>query len=203
VDLGGGTFAVARGGEKLLESLRSASSARGLDVIRTIEGFPMLRLPVAPLTKEAFAPFGEVVEADGALVKAINQGFATRCDGLAGVDVGAEGGVVNISLFVAQPRPLPIRVEIMERHPLGTQLFYSLQDRPWLVLVCADPKDASTYRAFAATGRQGVNYARNCWHHPLLVLDPDSRFFIVDRGGAGHNLDEVWLDAGEQLELAP
>ena len=58
-------------------------------------------------------------------------------------------------------------------------------------------------RAFAARGRQGVNYARNCWHHPLLVLDPDSRFIIVDRGGAGHNLDEVWLDAGEQLELAP
>jgi ureidoglycolate lyase len=170
---------------------------------RLNQGFPMLRLPVAPLTKEAFAPFGEVVEADGALVKAINQGFATRCDGLAGVDVGAEGGVVNISLFVAQPRPLPIRVEIMERHPLGTQLFYPLQDRAWLVLVCTDPKDASTYRAFAASGRQGVNYARNCWHHPLLVLDPDSRFFIVDRGGAGHNLDEVWLDAGEQLELAP
>ena len=115
----------------------------------------MLRLPIAPLTKEAFAPFGEVVEADGALVKAINQGFATRCDGLAGVDVSAEGGVVNISLFVAQPRPLPIRVEIMERHPLGTQLFYPLQDRPWLVLVCADPKDASTYRAFVASGRQG------------------------------------------------
>ena len=103
---------------------------------------------------------------------------------------------------VGRPNPL-IRVEIMERHPLGTQLFYPLQDRAWLVLVCTDPKDASTYRAFAASGRQGVNYARNCWHHPLLVLDPDSRFIIVDRGGAGHNLDEVWLDAGEQLELAP
>jgi len=187
----------------MLQRDRSASPARSPAMIRTSEGFPMLRLPIAPLTKEAFAPFGEVVEADGALVKAINQGFATRCDGLAGVDVGAEGGVVNISLFVAQPRPLPIRVEIMERHPLGTQLFYPLQDRPWLVLVCADPKDASTYRAFTASGLQGVNYARNCWHHPLLVLDPESRFFIVDRGGAGHNLDEVWLDAGEQLELAP
>jgi ureidoglycolate lyase len=171
-------------------------------VIRTSEGFPMLRLAISPLTKAAFAPFGEVVEADGALVKAINQGFATRCDGLAGVDVGAEGGAVNISLFVAQPRPLPIHVEIMERHPLGTQLFYPLQGRPWLVLVCTDPAEASTYRAFSASGRQGVSYARNVWHHPLLVLDPDSRFFIVDRGGAGHNLDEVWLDADQQFDLA-
>jgi len=163
----------------------------------------MSKLLIAPLTKEGFAPFGEVVEAEGALVKGINQGFATRCDGLAGVDVGSEDGLVNISLFVAEPRPAPILIEIMERHPLGTQLFYPLRDRPWLVLVCTDPRDASTYRAFAATGRQGVSYARNVWHHPLLVLDPASRFFIVDRGGPGNNLEEAWLAAGEQLTLAP
>ena len=163
----------------------------------------MASIPVAPLTKEAFAPFGEVVEAEGALVKQINQGFATRCDGLSGVDVSSESGVVNISLFEAAPRSQPIRVEIMERHPLGTQLFFPLQDRPWLVLVCANPRDASTYRAFAATGRQGVSYARNVWHHPLLVLDPQSRFFIVDRGGPGNNLEECWLEAHEQLTLTP
>jgi ureidoglycolate lyase len=89
----------------------------------------------------------------------------------------------------------------MERHPLGTQLFYPLQDRPWLVLVCTDPTDAATYRAFSASGRQGVSYARNTWHHPLLVLDPDSRFFIVDRKGPGANLEEVFLDKAQALAL--
>jgi ureidoglycolate lyase len=81
----------------------------------------------------------------------------------------------------------------MERHPLGSQMFYPLQDRPWLVLVAEDVQDMASYRAFTASGRQGVNYARNVWHHPLLALDPESRFLILDRKGPGNNLEEVWF----------
>jgi ureidoglycolate lyase len=152
----------------------------------------------SPLTKAAFAPFGDVVESDGAEPIEINQGFATRFDRLAGIDVTAGGAPVNISLFDARPRPQPIEIKVMERHPLGSQLFFPLQDKPWLVLVCADPRDLESYRAFIASGQQGVNYARNVWHHPLLVLGEAERFLIVDRPGSG-NLEEVWLDAPCQL----
>lgn len=162
---------------------------------------PMLR--AEPLTKAAFSPFGEVVEIGGARRIPINQGFAERVNGLASIDVSTGGGVPNISLFTARPRPVPIAIEMMERHPDGSQLFYPLQDRPWLILVCADPTDAASYRAFAASGRQGVNYARNVWHHPLLVLDIDSHFLVVDRAGPGANLEERWLDAHQRLELTP
>jgi ureidoglycolate lyase len=148
----------------------------------------------SPLAKAAFAPFGDVVESDGAEPVEINQGFATRFNRLAGIDVTAGGAPVNISLFDARPRPQPIEIKVMERHPLGSQLFFPLQDKPWLVLVCADPRDLESYRAFVASGRQGVNYARNVWHHPLLVLGEAERFLIIDRPGSG-NLEEVWLDA--------
>ena len=160
-----------------------------------------MKIRIEKLTKAAFAPFGEVVEAEGATEIPINQGYAVRRNGLGTLDIAAHGGDVNISLFVAQPRPMPIAVEVMERHPDGTQLFYPLQDRDWLVVVCDDPHKPATYRAFLATGRQGVNYARNIWHHPLLVLDPDSRFFIVDRKGPGANLEEVFLDKAQALHL--
>jgi ureidoglycolate lyase len=50
----------------------------------------------------------------------------------------------------------------------------------------------SSYRLFQATGTQGVNYARNAWHHPLLVHNA-SRFMIIDRKGAGNNLEEILL----------
>ena len=162
-----------------------------------------MTIPIEPLTKTRFAPFGDVVEAEGARAIPINQGFATRYDGLASIDVETAGGAVNISLFTAQPRPSPIDIALMERHPLGSQLFAPMQNRPWLVLVCADPTDASTYRAFRASGRQGVNYARNVWHHPLLVLDPDSCFLVVDRTGPGSNLEEVFLDESQRLTLDP
>ena len=160
-----------------------------------------MKLKVEQLTKEAFAPFGEVVEAEGAREIPINQGFAVRRNGLAKVDVAHHGGDTNVCLFVAQPRPSPIAIEVMERHPDGSQLFYPLQDRDWLVVVCADPHDLSGYRAFLASGRQGVNYARNIWHHPLLVFDADSRFIVVDRAGPGANLEEIFLDRAHKLEL--
>jgi ureidoglycolate lyase len=147
-------------------------------------------MKIAPLTKAGFAPFGDVIEIDGAQHFPINQGFAERFNDLALVDAEA----VNISIVVANPRPKPIAITLMERHPLGSQIFYPLQDRSWLVLVCGDPTDRASFRAFSATGRQGINYARNAWHHPLLVLDSESRFLVVDRKGPGANLEEVQID---------
>ncbi len=163
----------------------------------------MHTISVAPLTTAAFSPFGELVEADAGALIAINQGFAARANDLAQVDVATGGGSINVSLFVAQPRPLPIDVKLMERHPLGSQLFFPLQDKPWLVLVCADPLVPASYRAFIATGRQGVNYARNVWHHPLLVLEAGERFLVVDRKGPGNDLEEIWLDEHGRISVDP
>ncbi|MDO8352897.1 MAG: ureidoglycolate lyase [Aestuariivirga sp.] len=147
-------------------------------------------MKIEALTKAGFAPFGDVIEIGGAQHYPINQGFAERFNDLAAVDVEA----VNISIVIANPRPKPIAIMLMERHPLGSQIFYPLQDRPWLVVVCGDPKDSTSFRAFSATGRQGINYARNIWHHPLLVLDAESRFLVVDRKGPGANLEEIQIN---------
>jgi len=162
----------------------------------------MLMLPIEPLTKAAFAPFGDVIEFRDGKPKLINDGFAQRFDGLAGIDVASEGGSVNISLFSGTLRPKPILIKLMERHPLGSQLFMPLNEKPWLVLVCSDPKSPASYRAFSATGEQGVNYARNTWHHPLLVLTDPSPFLVVDRAGPGDNLEEVRLAEADWLALA-
>jgi len=154
-------------------------------------------MKIEPLTKSAFAPFGDVIETDGAKHFTINQGFATRFDDLANVDV-IDGGAVKVSLFEAHPRPAPIQIDLMERHPLGSQAFYPLQDEAWLVVVCGDPRDATSFRCFRASGRQGVNYARNTWHFPLLVFAP-SRFIVVDRKGPGNNLEEFPLSTVTEI----
>ncbi len=152
----------------------------------------MVALKPEPLTKASFAPFGDVIEIDGAQHYPINQGFAERFNDLARVDVGT--GAVNISIVTAAARQRPIALKLMERHPLGSQIFYPLQDRPWLVVVCVEPQDTKSFRAFRATGRQGINYARNTWHFPLLVLEDESRFLVVDRKGPGTNLEEMKID---------
>ena len=91
----------------------------------------MISLSIAPLTKAGFAPFGEVVESADVTPKLINEGFAQRFDDLANIDVAAEGGEVNISLFTGAARPAPLVIKLMERHPLGSQLFMPLNGAPW------------------------------------------------------------------------
>jgi len=153
-------------------------------------------LVVEPLTQAAFAPFGEVMDELGAELRMINEGTTERYHALAHVDTSGQHGRPIISLFRANRRPLPILVRMLERHPLGSQAFYPLSNRDWLVVVgLGEARPASdSLRCFRATGTQGVNYARNAWHHPVLVLAPIQDFLVVDREGPGNNLEEYWFD---------
>lgn len=154
-------------------------------------------LAIEPLTRANFAPFGDVIEMEGAQHYPINQGFAERFHDLARIDTSTHDGETIISLFRGRPRPTPIEIGFVERHPLGSQGFYPLQERDWLIVV-AEP-DLQTLRAFRASGRQGINYARNIWHYPLLVLGQESDFLIIDRKGAGNNLEEAQLPEAARL----
>ncbi|CAG9227240.1 Ureidoglycolate lyase [Paraburkholderia sabiae] len=160
----------------------------------------MKTLAIEPLTREAFAPFGDVIELDGAKQIPINLGTTIRFHDLAHVDVTDEGGRTLVNLFRGQPRMLPFEVKMMERHPLGSQAFIPLNDKPYLVVVAPRGELVeSEIRAFVTSGWQGVNYAKGVWHHPLLSLGEVSDFIVVDRGGEGLNLHE--LDLRESLWL--
>ena len=166
-------------------------------------------LTLEPLTKAAFAPFGTVIETEGAPRLPINQGTTTRFDALAAIDTAHDGGSPIISLFRGARRPNPIAIRLLERHPLGSQAFYPLVDAEWLVVVAtgnADDMvpDFTNLRCFLASGTQGVSYARGTWHHPLLVLLPRHDFLVVDRAAPhdeaqGQNLDEAWFDGPEGI----
>ena len=113
-------------------------------------------MKIEKLTRADFAAYGDVIAFEGSEHFTINNGFAERFDDLANVDV-IGGGAAKVSLFEVKPRPAPIKIDMMERHPLGSQAFYPLQNEDWLVLVCDDPRDQTTYRCFRATGQQGIN----------------------------------------------
>ncbi|CAJ7643384.1 ureidoglycolate hydrolase [Burkholderia pseudomallei] len=160
----------------------------------------MKTLSIEPLTRAAFAPFGDVIETQGAKQIPINLGTTMRFHDLAKIDVADEGGRPLVNLFRGQPRTLPFEVTMLERHPLGSQAFVPLTDRPYIVVVApAGDLDASKIRAFVTSGWQGVNYAKGVWHHPLIALGEVSDFIVVDRGGDGRNLNEqnlhesLWL----------
>lgn len=157
-------------------------------------------LVIEPLTRDAFAPFGDVIELEHAKQIPINLGTTMRYHDLAKIDVADGGGRALVNVFRGQPRALPFEVTMMERHPLGSQAFVPLTDRPYLVVVApAGELAPAAIRAFVSRGWQGVNYAKGVWHHPLIALREVSDFVVIDRGGDGANLNEqdlpqsLWL----------
>ena len=152
-------------------------------------------LRVEPLTRAAFAPFGEVIAVDSTNDRyAVNDGTATRFHDLATIDTSAEGGQPILSIFRAQPRVLPFEVRMLESHPLGSQAFVPLSPETSFVVVVAADANA-TPLAFLARNGQGINYRRGIWHHPLIALGKVGDFLVIDRGGEGHNCEEVALDS--------
>lgn len=150
-------------------------------------------LKLRPLTAQAFAPFGDVIEAAGDVDKYINQGKCARYHDRARLDFG--DGRAGISVFRSQAFSLPIRLEMVERHPDGSQAFLPLSDKPFVVVVAPD-NDGTPGQpiAFRTAPGQGVNYHRNTWHGVLTPLFAPGLFAVVDRIGSGPNLEEHWFD---------
>jgi ureidoglycolate lyase len=154
------------------------------------------------LAAASFAPFGDVVEAAAHTPHyAVNQGYAERFHDLATIDTGRQAGRTLVSIFRAQPRTLPLRLSLVERHLLGSQAFVPLSPQRFLVVVAAAGPVPRTeqLRCFVSAVGQGVNYAPGVWHHPLLALDAGGDFLVIDRGGPGApgDCEEVALDEPE------
>ena len=145
-----------------------------------------------PLTPEGFAPFGDVLEAEGSPDRIINQGLCGRFHDRARLDFG--GGRAGISVFKAEARALPYRLDLVERHPLGSQAFLPMSLDPFLVIVAEGQEPTpGRIRAFLTSPGQGVNLLRNTWHGVLTPLQAPGLFAVVDRIGEGSNLEEYWL----------
>lgn len=156
----------------------------------------MIELIPEPLTKTAFAPFGDVIELETAQQFQINQGLTTRFHDLFDIDASEQDGRAIVSIFRTNPLPLPHRVALMERHPLGSQAFLPMDHDPFLVLVAdkGDKITAANLHLFITNGYQGINLHRNTWHHFQIGLGKQRDFLVVDRAGNGINLEEISLE---------
>lgn len=157
------------------------------------------RIVIEPLTPAAFAPFGDVIDCDGAPDKIINQGLCGRFHDRARMDF--TDGRAGISLFRAERRPLPLALDMMERHPDGSQAFIPMSLDGFLVIVAPDASGAPDMpRAFQTEPGQAINFHRGTWHGVLTPLAGPGLFAVVDRIGEGPNLEEHWFDAPYTVE---
>ncbi len=155
----------------------------------------MKTVKIEPLTSAAFAPFGDVIETEGAAHYPINAGMCERYHDLARVQIAGPDSRPLISIGIGKPYSLPLELKMVERHPLGSQAFVPLSPEPFLVVVASNEGGKPGIpRAFMTNGSQGVNYKANGWHGVLTPVAGEQRFLIVDRGGDGNNLEEFFFE---------
>lgn len=160
-------------------------------------------LKAEPLTRGAFAPFGEVIDTDGAEHFPINRGTIERFHDLARVDVGEEGAALISIVECSHVAGVPLRVPLVERHLLGSQAFVPLGGAPMCVVVAPSGENVrpEDLRAFVSNGRQGVNYCRGTWHMPLVAFEKGQRFVVVDRGGPEDDCEERVFEASLEITV--
>ncbi len=149
---------------------------------------------IEPLTRDAFAPFGEVLTPRAAPDRMINAGRCERHHALATVE--RHGGEAIISIFRSDPVSLPYDCDLLERHPLGSQAFMPMGPDAWLSVVAFDEGGRpGAPRAFLVPAGVGVNLRAGVWHGVLTPLDRPADFLVVDREGTGTNLQEITIPA--------
>ncbi len=153
-----------------------------------------------PMTKENFSKFGDMIGTENIKPIEINNGYANRFDDIAKIDTSNNNGETTISIFSALKRSFPMKIDMMEKHPLGTQAFIPMKETTFLTLVAPEGNklEMDKIESFVVPKGKGVNYKTGIWHFPLISTE-DMDFLVVDRKGPGENLIVENLDQEEIL----
>ena len=141
------------------------------------------------INKSNFSTYGDLISTYDVNPMDINAGYAKRFDNLADLNTSKDGGKTIVSIFSALKRTFPMTVDIMEKHPLGSQAFIPMKETTFLCFVApaGESPEINKIESFIVPPKTGINYKPGIWHFPLISTE-DINFLVIDRKGKGENL---------------
>jgi len=141
------------------------------------------------ITRDNFAKYGDLISSNDINPIDINAGYAKRYDNLANIDTSKDDGKTIISIFSAAKRSFPMKIDMMEKHPLGSQTFMPMKETTFLCFVAPEGRfpEVNKIESFIIPPKSGINYKPGIWHFPLISTE-DTDFLVIDRKGSGENL---------------
>jgi ureidoglycolate lyase len=136
-------------------------------------GMNVIKLKVEPMTREAFAPFGVLLDTRGVVT----------------IDVG--DGMTSMTGATSEWRPFTFN--FMARHLRTMQVFSPLASSRAVIAVAPpsiEPKPRiDQIRAFITDGRLPYAYHKGTWHTAPFPVGDWASYLVVDRSGT---LDDDW-----------
>jgi len=141
------------------------------------------------ITRANFAAYGDLISSDDIKPMDINAGYAKRFDNLANINTSKDGGKTIVSIFSALKRNFPMKIDMMEKHPLGSQAFIPMNETTFLCFVAppGESPEIDKIQSFIIPPKTGINYKPGIWHFPLISTE-DTDFLVIDRKGNSENL---------------
>jgi len=141
------------------------------------------------ITRKNFSAYGDLISSDNIKPVNINAGYAKRFDNLANINTSRDEGKTIVSIFSAIKRTFPMKIDMMEKHPLGSQAFIPMKETTFIAFVAPpdDKPEISKIESFIISPGIGINYKPGIWHFPLISTE-DTNFLVIDRKGSGDNL---------------
>ena len=141
------------------------------------------------ISRSNFATFGDLISTNDIVPIDINAGYAKRFDNLADLNTAKDGGKAVVSIFSSLKRIFPMTIDMMEKHPLGSQAFIPMKETTFLCFVAppGESPEINKIQSFIIPPKNGINYKPGIWHFPLISTE-DTNFLVIDRKGEGKNL---------------
>jgi len=141
------------------------------------------------INRSNFGAYGDLISTDDMDPMDINAGYAKRFDNLANLNTSKDEGKTIVSIFSALKRTFPMTVDMMEKHPLGSQAFIPMKETTFLCFVApkGESPEINKIQSFIVPPKNGINYKPGIWHFPLISTE-DINFLVIDRMGKGENL---------------
>ena len=141
------------------------------------------------ISRSNFSSYGDLISTDDINPMNINEGYAKRFDNLANLDTSKDSGKTIVSIFSALKRTFPMKIHMMEKHPLSTQAFIPMKETTFLAFVApsGESPEIDKIQSFIIPPKTGINYKPGIWHFPLISTE-DVNFLVIDRKGRGENL---------------
>ena len=142
-----------------------------------------------PINKSNFAQYGDLISTNDVKPIDINAGYAKRFDNLANLNTSKDEGKAIVSIFSASKRTFPMTIDMMEKHPLGSQAFIPMKETTFLCFVApsGESPQIDKIQSFIVPPKTGINYRPGIWHFPLISTE-DTNFLVIARKGKGENL---------------
>ena len=148
-----------------------------------------IKIKPKKVSKKNFKKFGQIIDASKKKYFKINNGYAKRYDNLGKIDTLTKKGKTIVSIFSAKKRRFPMKVDMMEKHPLGSQAFVPMKETSFFVFVApkGDKPNLKKIESFKIPKQTGINLNPGIWHFPLISIK-NMNFLVIDRKGKGNNL---------------